>query len=107
MPGPEALQSYQNALKQGQKEYKNCVHRGQYPYIQALSGQERSGLSQVSLGDMEIPMYLIVGSTEDQRTTAFSPSFYPLMGADTEFAAKWMNLYEAQMDEGSICTPFM
>ena len=28
MANAEAMQYYQAALKQGQKEYKNCVHRG-------------------------------------------------------------------------------
>ena len=100
MANSEALQQYQTALKQGQREYKNCVHRGWYPYIQALSKQETGKLSQVSLGTMEIPIYLVVGSTEDQRCNSFSPSFYPLLGTDTEFALKWINLCAAQLDEG-------
>ena len=95
-----ALQCYQTALKQGQKEYKNCVHRGQYPYIQSMLKQETGRLSQVRLGAMEIPIYLVVGSTEEQRCNSFSPSFYPLLGADTEFAAKWISLCDVQLDEG-------
>lgn len=99
MPSAEALQYYQQALKQGQKEYKNCVHRGLNPNIQALGG-DKAQLSQVKLGVMEVPIYLVVGSTEEARCNSFSPGFYPLMGQESEFAAKWINLCEAQLNEG-------
>ncbi len=99
MPNAEAVQYYQQALKLGQKEYKNCVHRGLNPNIQAL-GADRLQLSQVKLGVMEIPIYLVVGSTEEARTNSFSPGFYPLMGLDSEFAMKWTNLCAAQLGEG-------
>ena len=96
----EAAQYYQAALKQGQKEYKNCVHRGRYPYIQSLQQVRQKSLSQVSLGTMEIPLYLVVGSTQDNRCNSFSPGFYPLLGPDTEFAQKWTSLCSAQLTEG-------
>lgn len=99
MANAEALQYYQQALKQGQREYKNCVHRGLNPNIQALGG-DKAQLSQVKLGVMEIPIYLVVGSTEETRCNCFSPGFYPLMGQESEFAAKWVNLCQAQLDEG-------
>ena len=100
MPVTEAVQYYQAALKQGQKEYKNCVHRGRYPYIQSLRQIRQKPLSQISLGAMEIPLYLVVGSTQDARCNSFSPGFYPLLGQDTEFARKWINLCFAQLTEG-------
>ncbi|MCM1440532.1 MAG: BMP family ABC transporter substrate-binding protein [Roseburia sp.] len=99
MPSAEAAQYYQQALKQGQREYKNCVHRGLYPNIQAL-GAEKLQLSQVKLGIMEVPIYLVVGSTEEARCNSFSPGFYPLMAPDSEFAMKWVNLCGAQLNEG-------
>ena len=100
MPITEAAQYYQAALKQGQKEYKNCVHRGRYPYIQSLQQVRQKPLSQISLGAMEIPLYLVVGSTQDNRCNSFSPGFYPLLGQDTEFAQKWISLCAAQLTEG-------
>lgn len=102
MGSTAAYQSYQEALKQGQKEFKNCVHRGQYPYIQSLwrIQEDSAQLSRVPLGVLEIPAYLIVGSTEDQRCSSFSPSFYPLLAAKSEFALKWMALCEIQLEEG-------
>ena len=101
MANIEAVQCYAAALKQGQREYKNCVHRGLYPYIQSLQQLRQSApLSQISLGAMEIPIYLIVGSTQDARCNSFSPGFYPLLGTETEFALKWTNLCAAQLSEG-------
>ncbi len=99
MANSEAVQYYQQALKQGQREYKNCVHRGWQTNIQAL-GEDKLQLSQVKLGVMEVPIYLVVGSTEEARCNCFSPGFYPLMGQDSEFAAKWINLCTAQLNEG-------
>ena len=99
MASAEAVQYYQQALKQGQREYKNCVHRGLNPNIQAL-GAEKLQLSQIKLGVMEVPIYLVVGSTEEARCNSFSPSFFPLMGTDTEFAMKWTHLCAAQLSEG-------
>ena len=99
MASAEAVQYYQQALKAGQREYKNCVHRGLNPNIQAL-GAEKLQLSQVKLGIMEIPIYLVVGSTEEARCNSFSAGFYPLMGLDSEFAMKWTHLCGAQLEEG-------
>ncbi len=99
MPNIEAAQYYQQALKLGQKEYKNCVHRGLNPNIQAL-GADKLQLSQVKLGIMDIPIYLVVGSTEEARCNSFSAGFYPLMGQDSEFATKWTHLCSAQLSEG-------
>ncbi|MBD5132870.1 MAG: BMP family ABC transporter substrate-binding protein [Clostridiales bacterium] len=99
MPNAEAVQCYQQALKQGQREYKNCVHRGLWPNIQALD-PDKLQLSQVNLGVMDIPIYLVVGSTEEARCNSFSAGFYPLMGTDSEFAGKWTRLCAAQLSEG-------
>ncbi len=47
-----ARQYYQEALKQGQREYKTAVNCGQYPYIQALGQVEENAgrLSRVVWG---------------------------------------------------------
>ena len=87
MPNVEAVQYYLAAQRQGQREYKNCVHRGLNPNIQAL-GADKLQLSQVKLGVMEVPIYLVVGSTEEARCNSFSAGFLPLMGPESEFAMK-------------------
>ena len=99
MSSAEAVQYYLAALKQGQREYKNCVHRGLAPNIQAL-GADKLQLSQMKLGVMDVPIYLVVGSTEEARCNSFSAGFFPLMGPESEFAMKWVNLCAAQLSEG-------
>ena len=49
---------------------------------------------------MEIPLSLVVGTKEAARSNAFSPDFLPLLDETSEFAAKWINLFQSQMEEG-------
>ena len=49
---------------------------------------------------MDVPIYLVVGSTEEARCNSFSAGFFPLMGPESEFATKWVNLCAAQLSEG-------
>ncbi len=48
---------------------------------------------------MEIPIYLVVGSTQDARCNSFSPSFFPLLDQDTE-SPQVDQLCKAQLTEG-------
>ena len=41
MSRQEALQQFRQALKAGQKCYRECVHRGRYPYPQVLEERLR------------------------------------------------------------------
>ena len=41
MSRQEALQQFRQALKAGQKCYRDCVHRGRYPYPQVLEERLR------------------------------------------------------------------
>jgi basic membrane lipoprotein Med (substrate-binding protein (PBP1-ABC) superfamily) len=97
-----ARRYYVEALKQGQREYKDAMSRGTAPNIQALEqiSDNVHCLTRVSLGQMEIPIYLIVGSTQTQRCASFSPSFFPLLESDSEFADKWIQLCNAQLEDG-------
>ena len=42
----------------------------------------------------------MAGTKTRARQNSFAPDFMPLIGADSEFAAKWNNLYRAQISEG-------
>ena len=44
MSRQEALQQFRQALKAGQKCYRDCVHRGRYPYPQVLEERLRDGV---------------------------------------------------------------
>ncbi len=52
------------------------------------------------MGLVEIPLDQIAGTKTAGRTTAFASNFMPLLPEDTEFAAKWVSLYHAHLNEG-------
>ena len=95
-------EEYGKALKAGEKEYKARLAAGDYPYLPALDdiAPDADTLAHQSLGIMEIPVELIAGTKTRARQNSFAPDFMPLMDPDSEFAAKWDNLYRAQISEG-------
>lgn len=97
-----SYEDYKKALKLGQKEYQACVSKGEYPYLQVLdeilANADVEG--EVSLGLVQIPIDLIVGTKSAGRTTAFAPNFMPLLSSVSEFASKWSALCQAHLNEG-------
>ena len=95
-------EEYNKALKAGEKEYKAKLAAGEYPYLPALDDIEPDAdtLTHKPLGIMEIPVELIAGTKTRSRQNSFAPDFMPLIESDSEFAAKWNNLYKAQISEG-------
>ena len=93
---------YTEALKLGKKEYKSSVMRGRYPYLPVLD----EILSHVDikteqpLGQIQIPLDFVVGTSTAGRTVSFASNFMPILDVGTEFALKWANLSEAQINEG-------
>lgn len=96
------LEDYRKARQLGQKEARTSQARGASPYLpvldEILSAEDTCG--EVSLGLIEIPIELIVGTRSAGRSQCFSHSFYPLMGEDSEFAHKWVALCKAHMTDG-------
>ena len=89
---------YKDALKLGQKEFRSCTSKGQYPYLLALEDfvpAERINQG-VDLGTIQIPMEFIVGG----RGKVLARNFMPLVEEDSEFADKWKNLCQAHLEEG-------
>lgn len=97
-----ASEDYKKAQKMGQRSFRACVSKGQYPYLQVLDDiLENTELdSTQSLGVVNIPLDAIVGTKTEGRKTAFARNFMPLLGDRTEFAVKWSALCESQMEEG-------
>ena len=93
---------YLKARKAGEKEYKARIASGEYPYLPALDDilPDCDSMTQRYLGLMEIPSHMIAGTKTRARQNSFAPGFMPLLDTDTEFAAKWCNLYQAQLSEG-------
>ena len=96
------IEDYRKACKRGRREVADAIAHGRYPYLPALDdllGDGR-GAGEVPVGVREIPMELVVGTKTHARSNVFSCSFLPIADADTEFAAKWSRLYDAQVEEG-------
>ncbi len=93
---------YQEALKLGKKEQKNCLAQGRSPYLpvldEILTHQEIQ--TEQNLGLVNIPLEHVVGTSTRGRTYAFSANFMPILEVDSEFAFKWGNLADAQVTEG-------
>ncbi|MBR1470443.1 MAG: BMP family ABC transporter substrate-binding protein [Lachnospiraceae bacterium] len=87
---------YQKALRLGDREYKHCVSKGIYPYLPVLDDivSHVEIESQVSLGLVQIPIRSIVGTYSAGRTTAFARNFMPILDVNSEFAAKWGQLFD-------------
>ncbi len=99
---PANSSNYNIALRSGQKEYRACLIRGEYPYLPVLD-DVLAGLksySSVELGTIQIPAENIVGTRTAGRTTAFARNFMPLLPPESEFGVKWENLCEAHLSEG-------
>lgn len=96
------LEEYRKARKLGNIQYKKAVSRGEPPHPQVLDEilEEKKTAGRITLGTVEIPMHLIVGIKDSSRKSALSPDFLPLLDEDSEFAGKWMRLYDSQMEEG-------
>lgn len=102
MDRQEAAEQYQKAMKAAQKEFKDRQSRGLDPYPavldEILEGSANDTGSYVGL--VEIPSERIVGIRTKGRTSAFTAGFLPLLDEDSEFAAKWISLCAAHLDEG-------
>ena len=98
----EAREEYLRAWKRAQKDYREKMAAGQYPYLPVLDDilQSANVESQLPIGTVEIPLELLVGTKTAGRTAAFASNFMPLLEPDTEFATKWISLCQAHVEEG-------
>lgn len=105
----QAQEEYARALRAGQREYKTLLAEGKDPYPQVLDDilPSRSGESVEDLGRIEIPAELIVGTKAAGRISAFSAGFLPLLDQESEFAAKWIHLCNANFSEEGIRDPIL
>lgn len=97
-----SIEEYSKARKAAMKQYRSSTLSGTSPYPsvldEILSYTETVG--EQYLGTVEIPLELVVGTKTAGRKTAFTRDFLPLLGEKTEFASKWIQLYQSHMDEG-------
>ena len=103
----DALNEYEKAWKDAQKEYKECLQRGvrANPLVLEEIIDPELCETSVRVGLVEIPLRQIVGTKTAGRITAFTPSFRPLLEPETEFALKWVNLCQAHLGDEGIKDP--
>ena len=102
-----ATEEYSQALRQGQKEYRELIMSGRnaHPLVLDEILPESATDSVVDVGLVEVPAERIVGTKSAGRITAFTATFKPLLDAKSEFATKWINLCKAHLGEVGITDP--
>ncbi len=105
----EATEEYALALKQGQREAKELSALGLNPNPEVLDEilEDSAAETVLDVGLVEIPAERIVGTKSAGRITAFSASFKPLLGPDTEFATKWKSLCADHLGDVGIREPIV
>ena len=103
----DAQDAYKNALKAGQREYRDLTARGLDPFPAVLDRriENPDALSIQPVGVVEIPVERIVGTRTEGRTSAFSASFLPLLDQNSEFAQKWIRLCAEHLSDTGIRDP--
>ncbi|MDO4619546.1 MAG: BMP family ABC transporter substrate-binding protein [Lachnospiraceae bacterium] len=94
------IEEYNKARRIGEKQVHKAIAAGGYPYPPALDDLIEPGLPEYPVGLTEIPMSMIAGTKVSDRQNAFSYDFMPVLNEKSEFAFKWSNLYDSQMEEG-------
>ena len=102
----EAREEYAQALRLGQREYKELLMSGKSPYPAVLDEiLSENTDTAIEVGLVEVPIEQIVGVKSAGRITAFTAGFAPLLSLDTEFARKWIELCIAHLGEEGIRDP--
>src|SRR5699024_1421801 len=70
----EVMEEYTRAQKRGQKEYREAMAEGRYPYLPVLDDilENADVESQLPMGLVEIPLDQVVGTKTAGRTAAFA-----------------------------------
>ncbi|MDO5112461.1 MAG: hypothetical protein Q4E65_09155 [Clostridia bacterium] len=98
----ECARMYEKARQAGQKTLRANAARHVNGYVPVLDDLVDTGgvLAIQRLGQREIPLRRVAGTSHVSRAHAFSADFMPLQPPNTEFANKWIRLCSAQMEEG-------
>lgn len=91
------LEDYKKERKKGLKEVQKCKQEGRYPYLPVLSVQTNN---LKKIGSTSIPLNLVLGTEQQSRSNSFSFHFHPIQEESSEFARKWISLFDAQVEHG-------
>ena len=102
----DARLQYSYANKLAKKYVKKALSEGKDPYVPALDDiVDTTGFSTVSLGTIDIPIYLVVGTKTSARRTSFAGNFMPLLDVNNEFCYKWSKLCDYHLSSVGITDP--
>lgn len=91
---------------QARKQALACVNEkkrlNEDPYLPVLDHilKDQTIIKKEFHSLQEIPTHSIIGTCHEGRTHSFAANFMPLLETNTEFAHKWMNLYQYALSEG-------
>ena len=104
-----ATDEYVQALKAGQKEFRELTAAGRpvHPAVLDELLPENSAETVVDVGLVEIPAERIIGTKSAGRIAAFTPTFKPLLDPKSEFAGKWISLCRAHLGDTGITDPIL
>ena len=94
--------NYRSAQKLGKKSIQQCQSEGRSDKLPVLDEilKHADIQSEVPLGLIDIPAEQLVGTKTAGRSTAFAPDFMPVLDERSEFASKWIYLYDSHLSEG-------
>ena len=103
----EATEEYEKALKEGQREVRECFLKRMDPNPLVLDDILSADVTEnwQEVGLVNIPMKRIVGTKTAGRITAFTRNFLPLLEPETEFGRKWISLCADHLGDVGIQNP--
>lgn len=96
-----SIQDYTKAQKLAEKYQRQAASEKEM-YLPVLEDilRENEIEGQLPLGQIEIPLSMVVGTAQAERTSAFARNFMPLLDYDTEFGSKWSLLCDSVREIG-------
>ena len=106
MSTTEAYQQYLYARKIGRRTARHDRINRHDPYLKVLDRivDDRTCRTE-TLGTIDVPADLIVGTKTEGRSISFSSDFMPLLNERSEFAEKWMHVCQYHLSDQGINDP--
>lgn len=97
-----AAEAYRAALKSGRRYVaeQNSIKRS--GLLTVLEPMLSESCGEIPLGLFEVPIKKIWGTYAVGRSNALSGNFMPLLGPESEFAAKWHSLFASAVERGIV-----
>ncbi len=96
------FEDYLDAKKSGDRQFRRDLNENHDPYLPTLDALLGNNLTMemIPLGNIEIPLSMVVGTKNPSRANSFASNFMPIADKSSEFAYKWTKLFEYQIDSG-------